>query len=256
MAIDDNTTYGLTGAQVKDLANKINSAGGVRTLSAEDYDIPTDNPQAIAIWNLDEGFYAVPSGVNLARSYYNGNVYDVFSNVYGTDRVSDSIMYVTKNERYLTQSSQVATDGTGYKILTSKPNSSEYVVNWIVSGVIKSGGTSVTGASELPLKSANVLTIQTQGYLADARALATLYSTKLDTNNLQAGTGATVTVTGTGAARVATVSMDTSVLAPVATSGSYTDLTDQPTVPVITMTTTDPGEGSPLAANHFIGVYQ
>ena len=28
MAIDDNTTYGLTGAQVKDLANKINNAGG------------------------------------------------------------------------------------------------------------------------------------------------------------------------------------------------------------------------------------
>lgn len=79
-------------------------------------------------------------------------------------------------------------------------------------------------------------------------------------------------------------------LATVATSGSYNDLSNKPTiptvnnatltikkngstvatftansstdqtadisVPVITMTTTDPGEGSPLAANNFIGVYE
>ena len=44
-------------------------------------------------------------------------------------------------------------------------------------------------------------------------------------------------------------------LAPVATSGSYTDLSNTPTVPTITMTTTDPGEGATLAANTFIGVY-
>lgn len=79
-------------------------------------------------------------------------------------------------------------------------------------------------------------------------------------------------------------------LATVATTGSYNDLANKPTiptvndatltikkngstvttftansstnqiadisVPVITMTTTDPGEGSPLAANNFIGVYE
>ena len=44
-------------------------------------------------------------------------------------------------------------------------------------------------------------------------------------------------------------------LATVARTGSYSDLVDAPDVPVITMTTTDPGEGAPLAANHFIGVY-
>lgn len=44
-------------------------------------------------------------------------------------------------------------------------------------------------------------------------------------------------------------------LAPVATSGEYGDLSNRPTVPVITLTTTDPGEGSTLAANTFIGVY-
>jgi len=44
-------------------------------------------------------------------------------------------------------------------------------------------------------------------------------------------------------------------LATVARTGSYSDLNGAPDVPVITMTTTDPGEGAALAANHFIGVY-
>lgn len=49
---------------------------------------------------------------------------------------------------------------------------------------------------------------------------------------------------------------DASSLATVATSGQYSDLTGTPTVPTITMQTTDPGEGAPLAANNFIAVYQ
>ena len=49
---------------------------------------------------------------------------------------------------------------------------------------------------------------------------------------------------------------DASSLAAVATSGDYTDLINTPTVPEITMTTTDPGEGQPLAADSFIAVYQ
>lgn len=44
-------------------------------------------------------------------------------------------------------------------------------------------------------------------------------------------------------------------LATVATSGSYNDLSDKPTVPTFTLTATDPGEGATLAANTFIGVY-
>lgn len=45
-------------------------------------------------------------------------------------------------------------------------------------------------------------------------------------------------------------------LAPVATTGDYDDLTNKPNVPIILMTDTDPGEGSPLAANTFVAVYQ
>lgn len=47
-----------------------------------------------------------------------------------------------------------------------------------------------------------------------------------------------------------------SALSTVATSGSYADLTNKPTIPTITMTSTDPGEGVPLAANNFIAVYE
>lgn len=46
-----------------------------------------------------------------------------------------------------------------------------------------------------------------------------------------------------------------SSLATVASTGSYSDLSNQPTIPTITMTNTDPGEGQPLAANNFIAVY-
>ena len=45
-------------------------------------------------------------------------------------------------------------------------------------------------------------------------------------------------------------------LAPVATSGSYNDLSNTPTVPNIILTDVDPGEGSALAPNTFIAVYQ
>lgn len=33
MAIDDNTAYGLTGAQIKDLANKVNAKANTSSLS-------------------------------------------------------------------------------------------------------------------------------------------------------------------------------------------------------------------------------
>lgn len=45
-------------------------------------------------------------------------------------------------------------------------------------------------------------------------------------------------------------------LATVATSGSYNDLSNKPSIPTWTYTTTDPGEGGTLAENNFIGVYE
>lgn len=52
-----------------------------------------------------------------------------------------------------------------------------------------------------------------------------------------------------------TISTLENSLATVATSGDYDDLLNAPAVPQFLLTSTDPGEGSPLAENTFIGVY-
>jgi len=49
---------------------------------------------------------------------------------------------------------------------------------------------------------------------------------------------------------------DTPSLASVATTGDYDDLINKPTVPTIILTDIDPGEGSVLAENTFIAVFQ
>lgn len=59
MAIDDNTLYGLTGAQVKELPGKIDAVKGLaRELTTEDYNWPTNNPNGVAMWLLPEGMYS------------------------------------------------------------------------------------------------------------------------------------------------------------------------------------------------------
>jgi len=52
------------------------------------------------------------------------------------------------------------------------------------------------------------------------------------------------------------VSAVTNSLATVATTGLYADLTGQPVVPNVILSDVDPGEGQPLAANSYIGVYE
>lgn len=63
-----------------------------------------------------------------------------------------------------------------------------------------------------------------------------------------------VSATAAGAVQSNLTQLQTS-LSPVATSGSYNDLSNTPDVPVFTLTNVDPGEGQPLEANHFICVY-
>ncbi len=75
--------------------------------------------------------------------------------------------------------------------------------------------------------------------------------------NVAANLDGTGTVSG-WASLVSDVSgkADASSLSTVATSGDYADLINTPTIPTITMQTTDPGEGAPLAADSFIAVYE
>jgi len=72
--------------------------------------------------------------------------------------------------------------------------------------------------------------------------------------NVSANNDGTGTVSGwTSLVNTVSGKADSSSLATVATSGLYSDLVGKLE---ITMQTTDPGEGAPLAANSFIAVYQ
>lgn len=72
--------------------------------------------------------------------------------------------------------------------------------------------------------------------------------------NVSANNDGTGTVAGwTNLVNTVSGKADSSSLATVATSGLYSDLTGKLE---ITMQTTDPGEGQPLAANSFIAVYE
>lgn len=74
MAIDDNTLYGLTGAQVKELPGKINAVKGkARELTTADYnwnsvagDSTTTPFNSVAIGLLDDGVYTCKDNVNIA----------------------------------------------------------------------------------------------------------------------------------------------------------------------------------------------
>lgn len=69
MAIDDNTLYGLTGAQIKELPNKIGAArGAAKILTADDYNYPANSPEYVALWLLDDGLYSVASGTDVLIS--------------------------------------------------------------------------------------------------------------------------------------------------------------------------------------------
>lgn len=57
MAIDDNTLYGITGAQIKDLATRVKEGGSnIVELTREHYNFPVDTPQGIAVWLLDPNY--------------------------------------------------------------------------------------------------------------------------------------------------------------------------------------------------------
>lgn len=109
--------------------------------------------------------------------------------------------------------------------------------------------------SELPIASAN-----------DLGGIKVGTGLEIDANGVLAATGLTsvgwdeiqnkpnfATVATTGDYDDLT---DTPSLASVATTGDYDDLINKPTVPTVILTDVDPGEGSPLAANTFIAVYQ
>lgn len=98
-----------------------------------------------------------------------------------------------------------------------------------------------------------------QGNITDQTDLQNALSAKQDT--LEAGTGIditdnTISVTNIGPTVVQTTGTSTtSVMSQNAVTTALAGKANTSSVPVITMTTTDPGEGATLAANSFIAVY-
>ena len=75
MAIDDNTVYGLTGAQVKELPGKIEAVKGLaRELTTADYNWPTGSPTEVALWLLEPGLYKRASTSVHIRAYSAGSL--------------------------------------------------------------------------------------------------------------------------------------------------------------------------------------
>ena len=114
------------------------------------------------------------------------------------------------------------------------------------------GGGDVTKAY---VDTQDTATLNSAKAYADAQDVVTLTTAQ---GNADAAIAAAIDeATGTLEGEISSaVSTAIGGLATVATTGSYSDLSNRPTVPIITMTTTDPGEGATLAANTFVGVYQ
>lgn len=89
MAIDDNTLYGLTGAQVKELPGRVEAVKGLaRELTVDDYNWPTVNPDGVALWLLPDGLYTGVATVYTASNYKvtSGHLYIVATSDIGNNR--------------------------------------------------------------------------------------------------------------------------------------------------------------------------
>ena len=86
MAIDDNKTYGLTGAQIQELPGKIEAVKGLtKVLTSADYNYHSTGTvdNQIALWRLKPGVYTVDDSVNASDVLYMsgssfGNGYKTF----------------------------------------------------------------------------------------------------------------------------------------------------------------------------------
>ena len=110
----------------------------------------------------------------------------------------------------------------------------------------------------------DVIALQAAKDYADQKDAATLQAAKDYTDSAASSVVTRTYVDNGDATTLSTaenytdsqVSAVTNSLATVATTGLYADLTGQPVVPNVILSDVDPGEGQPLAANSYIGVYE
>ena len=241
MAIDDNTTYGLTGAQVKDLAQRIQAGGGggptvVQTTGQSITDVMSQKAVTDALETAGEG---------LTTLSYGTSTWQDFINAYNDGK----IVYcrASSNSNPAT-GSQTRMAFMAYINNPTTPTEVEFQYVRSVSTKTASQQTDQVFVYKLTSVSGGTWTVATRDMAAEVVAgtnMTSSYSNGTLTLNATQPTvnDSTVTVTNNGTSKG---SFTTNQSAAGTVALDY---------PEITMTTTDPGEGSALAANNYIGVY-
>lgn len=202
MAIDDNTLYGLTGAQVKELPERIEAVKGLaRELTTDDYNWPTTGTKTgVALWLLEPGMYLTPSGI---VGYLEANVTTNSQSLY---MVSQHTNYGTPIVSYYYSSSD-----REYGNIRTVNSAGLVTQSKLYLAVPVDNLNSTSTGSPLSANQGKVL----KG-LIDAIVVPTQTSDL--TNDGSDGTSTYV---------------EADELATVATSGSYSDLSNTPTIPTV-----------------------
>lgn len=176
--------------------------------------------------------------------------------IYSSDGIFTKLYYTTDELSGMASKEYVDTgDARTYNRARDLVNSSEASLREYADSAVADG---VADAEAFATNAANDALDQAREYIDSATggAITQTYVDDADAAVLQSAkdyTDAQVGALSDSVAQEFTNKVDS--LAEVARTGAYNDLTGTPDVPVITMTTADPGEGAALAANHFIGVY-
>lgn len=186
MAIDDSTTYGLTGAQVKELVEEIKN-GQVKYLT-------TDVQTRLNVYELDDGVYVL-SGYDLPNLRFAPN-----TAMTGAGGNYQPLLLIKRNVKN-TQFSVNKTFGIVFSQDTTNPLR-------VYAGELKTSGTTSVYTTSIPAIVNNLTSTSTTDALS-ANQGKTLNESKLNVTSLSGGTGISVTRTGSGANRQVTVSLAT-----------------------------------------------
>lgn len=262
MAIDDNTVYGLYGSQVKELPGKINAVKGLaKVLTTADYNWPTTGTKtSVALWLLEPGVYTTDGNVTM-RHNTGGTLDDKYSLfVVGEEKDSKIPVLITGTinapSGVIMQYLRVNNDGLSWlsrnildstNIVASLTSTSDTNVLAASQGkALKDMIDAITGFSyevvqTLPASGQNgkiyLVPIDESGgpsdniyeeYIWVNNAWEMIGTTEMDLSNY---------VTFTDLSTELADYTPTSSLATVATSGSYNDLSNTPTVPSVVQAT-------------------
>lgn len=224
MAIDDNTSYELTGAQVKDLANKIKAKAADNIFVGATSALPGSKGLVPAPQAADDTKFLSGDGtwktVSSGTSYTAGNGIDITSNTISIDTSVVAELSDLPSDFTGATSQQAGTAGLVPAPTTSDPDK-----------FLKGDGTwgtpagkTYTAGNHISISNQDV--ISADGYVwADAPTAATTPAGSI-TNGMIANSTLTASKFASGE------------------------------LLTLTLSTTDIGEGAPLAANTLYGVYE